>query len=422
MAIFMIMLSMFVVLPPVLILSQRSGLLPPYRAAIVRPPLPRAPVTAVLFVLLLAAAVAAGRGTGFDYNFRNLQFDRKKVGDSQQVRDRQNQVYAASFAPGAVYVVDDFPAADRLGESLAASRRKPGSTIGRVRSLRDLVPPPDQLAERRMLLVDLSTELAGRWTERVKDADQRQLIDEFRAWKTPPGELKASDIPESVRRPFFAKDGSGKLILTIHPSADRKDARNAMAFASELYALPKIPGVVGPVGETVVFAEILRIVLAEGPKLVLLTLLLVFAIVFVYQRSLRETLIILFPLVGGVVFSLGILATFGLKLNFFNIVVIPSLLGMGVDSGVHYFRRWCRQGGDVAAVQKELFEPMTIANWTTAIGFGGMLFANHPGIRSIGLFAVIGCLCAWVTNLFLFPGILSRIMPRRRGAGGGAAT
>jgi hypothetical protein len=186
-----------------------------------------------------------------------------------------------------------------------------------------------------------------------------------------------------------------------------------MTFGDELSRLPPIPGVAGPIGETIVFGEILRLVLEEGPRVVFSTLTLVFAIVFLYQRSLRDTLLILFPLVGGIVLSLGVLAALGLKLNFFNIVVIPSLLGMGVDSGVHYFRRWRMHGGTVAAVQDELFEPMTLANWTTAIGYGGMLFANHPGIRSIGMFAVIGAMCAWVTNLFFFPGILEWIERRR---------
>jgi predicted RND superfamily exporter protein len=216
-----------------------------------------------------------------------------------------------------------------------------------------------------------------------------------------------------ISRPLLTKDGSGRFIVSVHPAVERMDARNAMAFGAELSRIPPIPGVVGPIGETIVFGEILRIVLEEGPRVVFSTLALVFAVVFVYQRSLRETLLILFPLVSGIVLSLGVMAAFGQKLNFFNIVVIPSLLGMGVDSGVHYFRRWRMHRGNVEAVQSELFEPMSVANWTTAIGYGGMLFANHPGIRSIGLFAVIGAICAWVTNLFLFPGLLDWTGRRR---------
>ncbi|HEY6001019.1 MAG TPA: MMPL family transporter, partial [bacterium] len=412
-AIMLIMASMFVVLPATLVLAQRAGLLAPYRTALPRVPRPRAPVTATLLAVLVAAAAFAALATRFDYNFHNFRFDRRKVGDSQQVRDRQNQVYAGSMSPGAVYVADDFAAADRLAAELAAAKARPGTTIGRVRSLRDLVPDARTLGDRHALLEEIRGELSGGWTRKVTDTDERRLIDDFRAWDEPAGALGVTDIPDSIRRPLLTKDGTGRVIVSIHPAVERMDARNAMSFGRELGGLPQVAGVVGPIGETVVFGEILRLVLDEGPRIVLMTLALVFAIVFAYQRSLGQTLLILFPLVAGVVLSLGVLAAAGLKLNFFNIIVIPSLLGMGVDSGVHYFRRWRMHGGDVMAAQRELFEPMSVANWTTAIGYGGMIFANHPGIRSIGYFAVIGALCAWVTNLFLFPGLLTWIARRR---------
>jgi len=156
----------------------------------------------------------------------------------------------------------------------------------------------------------------------------------------------------------------------------------------------------------VVFAEIIWIVTGEGLWLTLLTFGGVFLVVLGYRRSLKDTVWILLPLTGGVVLALGALAAAGLKLNFFNVVVIPALLGMGVDGGVHYYRRWRELGGNVSETQRELFDPLSIANWTTMIGYSGMVFANHPGIRSIGVFACVGLLCVWLTTLFLLPGML----------------
>jgi hypothetical protein len=91
-----------------------------------------------------------------------------------------------------------------------------------------------------------------------------------------------------IRRPLLTKDGSGRFIVSVHPTVERMDARNAMAFGDELSRMPPIPGVAGPIGETIVFGEILGLVLEEGPRVVFSTLALVFMIVFIYQRSLRD--------------------------------------------------------------------------------------------------------------------------------------
>lgn len=169
----------------------------------------------------------------------------------------------------------------------------------------------------------------------------------------------------------------------------------------------------GPIGETVVFAEIIWIVTKEGPWLCLVTLLGVFLIVLAYRRSLKDTLWILLPLLSGVILALGAFAALGMKLNFFNVVVIPALLGIGVDGGVHYYRRWREMEEDDQAAQKELFDPLSIAIWTTMVGYAGMVFAKHPGIRSIGLFACLGLACIWLSTLFLMPGLLQWRKGRR---------
>ena len=87
-------------------------------------------------------------------------------------------------------------------------------------------------------------------------------------------------------------------------------------------------------------------------------------------------------------------------------IVIPALLGMGVDGGVHYYRRWVERGGDTASTQRELFDPLSIAIATTMIGYSGMIFANHPGIRSLGIFACLGLGMVWLTTMILLPGLL----------------
>ena len=124
-------------------------------------------------------------------------------------------------------------------------------------------------------------------------------------------------------------------------------------------------------------------------------------------------MLILIPLLAGLGATLGIMAIVGMKISLFNIIVIPALLGMGVDGGVHYVRRWRESSRSTKIVQRELFGPLSLASFTTMLGYSGMVFAHHSGIRSIGIFACLGLLMIWITTLVLLPGILNIISKRK---------
>jgi uncharacterized protein len=432
------LLAMFLALPPVVAIGVRLGFFkgraetaadPTQASSSMAAPehrfkstnrTPRRWLWTSLSILALLGTIAAVTGLKFDYNFRNLQFDRQNIPGSQEVRERQLKVYSRSLSPGAIYLIpttgpetndeSKFEVLDRMRSVISDARRKEGSLIGRVRSLRDFAPDAEDFDLRLELLEEMKEESMGRWVEKIKEEDWKRWVKELRDWTPPTRKPLSAELPVTFKRPLVARDGSGRLLLTLHPNADRKDGRNAMAFTEELYKLKedsKIPeGVRGPVGETAVFAEILWVVTSEGPWLIALTLLGVFLLVRLGTTSLKDTLLVLLPLAAGVAMCFGLMTVLGLKLNFFNIVVVGALLGMGVDGGVHYVRHWRETGGDTAATQRELFQPLTIATGTTMLGYSGMVFASHPGIRSIGIFACLGLTLVWVATLYLLPGLL----------------
>jgi hypothetical protein len=120
------------------------------------------------------------------------------------------------------------------------------------------------------------------------------------------------------------------------------------------------------------------------------------------------------PLISGLLLTMGIMAVTAFRLNFFNVVIFPALIGMGVDSGVHFFRRWKELNMDTTACLQELFEPLTGCTVTTMMGYSGMVLASHPGLRSIGLLACLGLGCIWLTSLVLFPGFLEYLKKREK--------
>lgn len=368
----------------------------------------------------------------FDASFRNLQFDRSKVAGLEAARSQQDKVYTSSMSPGAIFIARDQKSLDRLldvfdkrirdGIHVTAEGKTNKTTIRFVRSLRDYAPLTGSVMwkERRENIRNIQEEMSeGSWIGKITNPDRKQWLTEMHEWNlaknTRPAAL--AELPDMITSAYLSKDGSRQYLVSVFPSIDRKSANAAIAFTKEIYDLvPEgqaereklgLGGVLGPVGETPIFAELVTIVKSEIWWLVLLTFCGVFILVFFDLHSFRDTCIVMTPLVFGLIITFGVMALVGMHLNLFNVVIIPSLLGLGVDNGIHLFARWKETRGDVRRTNGELFIPVTLCTFTTLAGYVGMIFVEHPGLRSMGWIAVIGTAVLWVTGALMLPGQLA---------------
>jgi predicted RND superfamily exporter protein len=101
------------------------------------------------------------------------------------------------------------------------------------------------------------------------------------------------------------------------------------------------------------------------------------------------------------------MATWPVDLNMYNLVVLPSLLGLGIDNSVHLTHRWVELGpGRMRDVIRGVMGPIAVSTLTTMIGFGGMMAAHQSGLRSLGVLAVLGMGFSMVAVFTLLPALL----------------
>ena len=412
-----VLIAMFVLLPSLLVLAHRYKIIKPLDSDLKRAWLPGKKATFAFTLLFVAGLVFTIFVLKFDFSFRNLQFDRSKVAGYSKVRKTQGKIYSGTGSPGALFVADDIKALDRMIDTINSNKKalKGKTTIARLTSIRDYSPAPGSSMWNRQFaeITNIKAEFTGNWWKKIKKPERKRWASQIRNWEPPqktPVPLKI--FPKSIIKAYVSRDGSGKLLLGLHPRYDRKDGRNAMAFTSEVYGIKLPAGVRGPIGETPIFAEILWIVTSEVFLLGLGTFLGIFLLVWINLKTIRGTLVVMVPLVAGIAITFGVLALMGIKLNLFSVIVIPALLGMGVDDGVHYFNHWRHIKGDTKQAQKELLMPLSATTITTMVGYSGMMFAGHPGIRSIGILACVGLFVVWALSLFYLPGILELFKKR----------
>lgn len=403
-SILIIVLVIFVVMPAALVLGHHLGVVRAkrYRGWWLKPLLER--TTIIMFVIVIAGCLyGVIRGTGFDYSFIAYSDNNATI---KAFKKKHKSVYPESMSPAALYLVPTLTELDQLLERLRNNMSRENSRIDRFTSIRDFVPSHKDYQNRLLLVKDIKKTIAGRWTRRIKDEQLSKHIEDLKRWEIPDHPPEVENVPIDIISLFTAHEGSGRYIAGIYSKGSRREGREAIAFTKELYALKLPEGTQGPIGETPVFAEILRLVLQEGPWMVSLALCAVAITILINSRSFIDTGWILFPLITGIGLTFAMMAWFNIQMNHYNVIVIPALLGMGVDDGVHYYLRVKELDGNVHKVQKELWSPLSVCTLTTITGYFGLIMSSHTGLRSIGIMAIIGMISMWITSLILLPGLL----------------
>jgi hypothetical protein len=215
-------------------------------------------------------------------------------------------------------------------------------------------------------------------------------------------------VPSFITRPFMTREGTVGNFVIVFPRGNMADGLRSIRFA-EL-----IGRVTTPSGEQfyaastqLIAADMLGLMQKESQRMIGITLALVVLLVLFSFRNVRWSLLALSPLAVGLLWMLGSMVVGGVQLTFYNLVVLPTVLGIGNDGGVHLSHRYREEGpGSIRRVLRSTGEHITMGAITNLIGFGGLIISTHPGLRSIGVLAVVGIGATLASTLVFFPALL----------------
>ncbi len=123
--------------------------------------------------------------------------------------------------------------------------------------------------------------------------------------------------------------------------------------------------------------------------------------------SLSGALICFTTLTLGFLWALGTMQWLDLKLGVYNMLVVPTALGVGIDGSVHLYHRFKRLGPKYAeAPLGHTGKAVIASSITTAAGFAGLFFIAHGGLRTIANFATLSIILTLAGILTILPGLL----------------
>ncbi len=346
----------------------------------------------------------------FEYDFTNLRTTTK---ERKIVEKKLWGVFSLSESP-AVVLADTDSEVDEIVDAVKTIMQTDtlSPTISAVRSVFSLVPKDQdaKLATIRKIRRLLEEEADG-----VLKGKDRECLDELKAYVRVNEPFTWEQFPEKDKRQFINKKGEIGKFVFIYPGVALKDGRNAIDFRNDVETITTGSGKVFHASSSnIILADMLIVMIREGRIAVVLTLVVVFLIVLADFRSLRAAALVLSPLVIGVLWMGWAMYLAGMKFNLFNIVVIPSVIGIGVDNGVHIYHRYLEEGaGSLNFVLKNTGLAILMTTTTTIVGYSGLILANHPGLNSIGNLAVIGITSTFLTAIVVLPALLQALKKDR---------
>jgi hypothetical protein len=268
------------------------------------------------------------------------------------------------------------------------ARRPEADDLSRVRPL---------LAEVRERLEALDADVA----ERRLAPYQARLVEDLFAKldtlrrETSPLPLTQSDVPPDVRRRLVGDDG--RLLLRIHPAENIWEPEARARFIEALRTIdPEVTGI------PVQAHESSRLMLRGYVQGGLYSLVVVLVVLLIDLRRLSDVVAALAPLAAGAGWTLGVMAAVDLDFNLANLIILPLMIGIGIDIGIHCVHRSRDDGSAGAAlVKSSTGRAVILSGLTTAIGFGSLAIAQHRGIQSLGILLGVGVVANVLAALFV---------------------
>ena len=358
----------------------------------------------VIFGVLISVVVIGLSGNlRFEYNFGKLE---PVFEEYEQFRDFTSPVDQSSRRNPAYIVADNDSDVFEILEILRERQRNnPETMIRDVEALQERFPPNPELANEKL---DYIAEIRRLLQNTFIVNQESETLDILRRGSQTTEPLDEELIPDFLKNRFTTREGEIGRFVIVYPNTGLSDGLRSIAFKEEISEVVLKNGKVYHAASTsIVAASMLELMREESPYMVAATFVIVFMFILFSFGNLRWSLIALIPLIIGLVWLFGIMLIFGLKFNFYNLVVLPAVLGIGCDNGVHLAHRFRDEGRkNMWEVLSSTGQHITIGSMTTMMGFAGLLFTSHPGLQSIGIMAVVGIGMTLFTALTFLPSMV----------------
>jgi len=214
--------------------------------------------------------------------------------------------------------------------------------------------------------------------------------------------VSMENLPTSITKRWISDDDHYRIEASPNENVNEHDAAARFLEAVESSApnATGLPAIHIKAGDTVLNAFRTAFIVA---------LVLIGVLLCMLFRRLRDSSAVLFQLLLAAILTGACAVLLNIPFNFANIIALPLLLGIGVDSGIHMvYRARALPPADGNLIATSTGRAIFYSTLTTLCSFGGLALSSHRGTASMGQLLSIGMIMVLLCSLIVLPGFLKK--------------
>jgi len=209
------------------------------------------------------------------------------------------------------------------------------------------------------------------------------------------------DLPEDLVEHWVAEDG--RYRVTVFPRENLNDDAALRRFVAAVRTVAP-----DAVGFPVIYLEAGDAVVRAFQQAFLLSLIAITVLLLFLLRPKSDLLLVLLPLLLAGALTGAASVLLDIPFNFANIIALPLLLGIGVDSGIHMVHRMrAAPPSSGQLLQTSTARAVLFSSLTTICGFGNLAASPHRGMASMGALLTVGVGFTLLCILVVLPALMN---------------
>jgi len=212
--------------------------------------------------------------------------------------------------------------------------------------------------------------------------------------------FEQDDLPLALSRRWYSEKGEYRL--AVYPAEDLNDNAALRRFVHAVQTIAP-----HAIGTPVISLEAGEAVVQAFIQAFLLALVGVVAILLILLRSVKYALLVLLPLLLSSLFTAAFTVLLDVPFNFANIIALPLLLGLGIDSSLHMvYRSLNNELVSEILIHTSTARAIFFSALTALVDFASLMFSSHQGTSSMGIMLTVGLTFTLICTLVILPALL----------------